>query len=180
MKDGGALGWVVYAGVVAAFVLMVAFVVSLLAFGCNIRYLEGDLYPEIPPTPYAGTPTPAPKWTPTPSNLAPAPTGLRVTAVTTDTISLRWDSVPDAQEYVIQRDTKSLWTREAHCFEWGTGQFRTKDTEFTDSLNVYPGRIYYYRVCARGDGTPYADWFGPPSKMLPVPIRRDDATTPRP
>ena len=41
-----------------------------------------------------------------------------------------------------------------------------------------PDEDYYFRVLARGDGTPYADWFGPPSDVVRVTTRPDDTTTP--
>ena len=137
-------------------------------------------YPEeLYPTRDPNAPTATPRPTPTPSNLAPAPTGLKVTAVTANTVSLRWDSVPDAHEYVIQGNTDRPKIVDANCYGFGVEQYTT-DTEFVDQYNLWHDRTYYYRVCARGDGTRYADWFGPPSDVVRATTRPDDTTTPRP
>lgn len=163
---------------VVGLMLMIGGALFVVALGQGYRK-SGFPEPRPTPTPVSGAPTstPRPTLTPTPSNLAPAPNGLKVTAVTETRISLSWDSVPDAHGYVIERDSKAQGTFVADCFRSPVERYTT-DTGFVDSTNLWPGRTYYYRVCARGDGTRYADWFGPPSIVLRVPFRRGDATTP--
>lgn len=126
-------------------------------------------HPEPPsPTPIQ-TPTSGPTWTPTPWNMAPKPSGFRVTGVTETTVSLSWDSIPDAHEYLLER-AEALTE---YSFE---GKALTSDADHTDS-GMDPGKTYYFRVHARGDGTRYLDTFGTPSVIVGITTLPDDTTT---
>ena len=89
---------------------------------------------------------------------APAPTGLRVTSDTDDSVSLRWNAVTDAAVYKIEykRSTSSNWLHADYAFS-GT-------TETIDELDCYTG--YDFRVRARGDGIPYSTIYGDPSDSV--------------
>lgn len=157
--------------------IVVTVIVFVLMFGVVALLDQGYRGwgpPEVPtPTPMQ-TPTPGP--TPTQWKLAPAPSEIRVTAVTATTVTLSWESIPGAYEYLIERSYggQEIWA--TNCWE---ARYRrhTTDAEFTDS-GMDPGRTHYYRVCTRGNGTRYADWFGPPSEVLRVVTLPDDTATP--
>ena len=87
--------------------------------------------------------------------LAPAPTGLRVTGYTDESVSLRWDPVTDAHGYKLERRKGTTGTWAAVGSETG----RTSQTATGLDCNS----TYYFRVSARGDGSPYSTTFGNPS-----------------
>ena len=89
---------------------------------------------------------------------APAPTGLRVTSDTDDSVNLRWNSVTDAGAYKVEyrRSSSSSWLHAGYVYS-GT-------TETVDGLDC--NTSYYFRVRARGDGSPYSFTYGTPSSSV--------------
>ena len=89
---------------------------------------------------------------------APAPTGLRVTSDTDDSVSLSWRAVTDAAVYKIEykRSSSSNWLHADYVFS-GT-------TETIDELDCDTG--YDFRVRARGDGSPYSYLYGDASDSV--------------
>ena len=78
---------------------------------------------------------------------APAPTGLRVTSDTDDSVSLSWNAVTDAGAYKVEyrRSTfASSW------FQLADGWSGSSDT--VDGLDCNTSD--YFQVRARGDGEP--------------------------
>ena len=165
--------YIAIAGGVAGGLLLVGYLGYLWVLG-SVGYGWGPGDPTATPTPVPGAPTPTPKPTPTPtpSNLAPKPSGFEITAVTQTTVSLSWNSIPGAHEYLLER---------SDYYPHGPFQDRahTPETGHTDS-GMDPDRTYYFRVSARGDGTRYVDTFGSPSVIVGVTIPPEDATTPSP
>ena len=88
---------------------------------------------------------------------APAPTGLRVTSSTANSVSLRWYSVTNAYRYKLERSTSSSGP-------WTDARSETGDTSGTATLEC--STTYYFRVSARGDGSPYSTTFGSASSSV--------------
>ncbi len=179
MRDSRILDPITIALGVIVVVLLVGLVLYSLALGKAFRGWGPPPEPSPTPIPTSAPSTPAPVSTPTPtpSNLAPAPSGLRVTAVTETTVSLSWDSIPGAREYLVQRPFRPPSSGEVHppLFERAS----TTDTVYADCC-MDPGKPYYFRVRARGDGTRYdAYLFGNPSDIV-VTTLLEDAITPQP
>ncbi len=86
---------------------------------------------------------------------APAPTGLTVTSSDRYSVSLSWDSVSDAYRYKLER-------REGTSGSWSTVSSSISGTSKT-ATGLDCNTTYYFRVSARGDGSPYSTTFGTPS-----------------
>ena len=99
--------------------------------------------------PYVPTPVPA---------KAPAPTGLTATASTASTVSLSWNSVKDAAGYKVERSTSSSGP-------WSTAFYDFSGTSHYDS-GLQCNTNYYFRISARGNGSPYSTDYGSPSSSL--------------
>ena len=100
---------------------------------------------------------------------APAPTGLRVTSDTDDSVSLSWNAVTDAGAYKVEyrRSSSISWLHAGYVYS------STSDT--VDGLDC--NTSYYFQVRARGDGSPYSYTYGNPSFSVsettdacPVPV----------
>ena len=89
---------------------------------------------------------------------APAPTGLRVTSYTDDSVSLSWDAGTDAYRYQVEyrRSSSSSWLHAGYTF----GTSRTVS-------GLDPNTAYDFQVRARGDGSPYSYTYGSPSTSVP-------------
>ncbi len=97
-----------------------------------------------------------------PPDEAPAPTGLRATGSTRDSISLSWNSVTDAYRYKLERspDGTSGWT------DADSGADNITVTSYTVT-GLTCNTTYYFRVRAKGNGNPYSTSFGDPSSSSP-------------
>ena len=86
---------------------------------------------------------------------APAPTGLRVTSDTDDSVSLSWNAVTDAGAYKVEyrRSGSISWLHAGYVYS------STSDT--VDGLDC--DTSYDFQVRARGDGSPYSYTYGNPS-----------------
>ena len=89
---------------------------------------------------------------------APAPTGLRVTSDTDDSVSLSWNAVTDAGAYKVEyrRSGSISWLHAGYVYS------STSDT--VDGLDC--NTSYYFQVRARGDGSPYSYTYGNPSSSV--------------
>ena len=89
--------------------------------------------------------------------VAPAPTGLRVTSDTDDSVSLSWNAVTDAHYYKVEyrRSSSSSWLHAGYTF----GTSRTVS-------GLDPNTPYDFQVRARGDGSPYSYTYGNPSSSV--------------
>ena len=89
---------------------------------------------------------------------APAPTGLRVTSDTDDSVSLSWNAVTDAGAYKVEyrRSGSISWLHAGYVYS------NTSDT--VDGLDC--NTSYYFQVRARGDGSPYSYTYGNPSSSV--------------
>ena len=89
---------------------------------------------------------------------APAPTGLRVTSDTDDSVSLSWNAVTDAGAYKVEyrRSGSISWLHAGYVYS------STSDT--VDGLDC--DTSYDFRVRARGDGSPYPTTYGNPSSSV--------------
>ena len=87
--------------------------------------------------------------------LAPAPTGLSVTASDEDSVTLSWTGVTDAGAYRVEykTSTSSTWLIDDHVY---SGTSETVDGLACDTA-------YQFQVRARGDGNPYSYTYGSPS-----------------
>ena len=101
--------------------------------------------------------------------VAPAPTGLRVTSDTDDSVSLSWNAVTDAHYYKVEyrRSSSSSWLHAGYTF----GTSRTVS-------GLDPNTPYDFQVRARGDGSPYSYTYGSPSTS--VSRTTDPPTAPAP
>ena len=86
---------------------------------------------------------------------APAPTGLTVTSSDRYSVSLSWSSVSDAYRYKLER-------REGTSGSWSTVSSGISGTSKT-ATGLDCNTTYYFKVSARGDGSPYSTTFGTPS-----------------
>ena len=89
---------------------------------------------------------------------APAPTGLSVTSSTDASVSLSWNSVTDAYRYKLERSTSSSGP-------WTDVGSETSGTSRT-ATGLDCDTTYYFRVSARGDGSPYSTTFGGTSSAV--------------
>ena len=89
---------------------------------------------------------------------APVPTGLTVTGSTQNSVSLSWNSVSDAYRYQLER-------REGSSGSWLTVSSNLSATQYR-ARNLECGATHYFRVSARGDGSPYSTSFGNPSSSV--------------
>ena len=86
---------------------------------------------------------------------APAPTGLRVTSDTDDSVSLSWNAVTDAGAYKVEyrRSSSISWLHAGYVW--------SGSSDTVDGLDC--NTSYYFQVRARGDGSPYSYTYGNPS-----------------
>ena len=124
---------------------------------CNTTYYfrvsaRGDGHPYSTsfgtPSPNSGARITSPCTTAAP---APAPTGLMATASTETSVSLSWNPVTDAYRYRLEHSESSSgpWTAETET---------SSASDTVGGLNC--NTTYYFRVRARGDGSPYSTTFG--------------------
>ena len=89
---------------------------------------------------------------PPPPQHAPAPTGLSVDSSTQTSLSLSWSPVQDAHRYKLERSRN------------GVSGWSTVDDDISGTSHTLSGlscaTTVYFRVSARGDGTPYSTDFG--------------------
>ena len=92
---------------------------------------------------------------------APAPSGLSATGATENGVTLGWNPVTDAQRYRLERslDGSTGWT----TADSGAGSIAA--TSYTVA-GLTCDTTYYFRVSARGDGTPYSSTFGTASASV--------------
>ncbi len=88
---------------------------------------------------------------------APAPTGLKVTSDTDESVSLSWKSVTDGAYYKVEYKASSSST-------WLHAKYSSGTTATVDDLDCNSG--YNFRVRARGDGSPYSLLYGNPSSSV--------------
>ena len=85
----------------------------------------------------------------------PAPTGVTATVSGQTSILVSWNVVPDAERYKLEQSPN------------GTSAWSTVDDDISTTSDTASGLIcgttYYFRVSARGDGSPYSTTFGTPS-----------------
>ena len=93
-----------------------------------------------------------------PTNRAPAPTGLRVTSYGQTVVRLSWNAVDDVVQYHSQHGNTS--TGPWHTIRFASGITRRNETYLECNTT------YYFRVSARGDGSPYSTAFGNPSSVV--------------
>ena len=91
----------------------------------------------------------------------PVPTGLRATANTNTGVSLSWNSLTNAYRYKMERGPTSTGP-------WTTVSSTISGTSYTVT-GLTPGLTYYFRVSARGDGSPYSTTFGTASSPVSRP-----------
>ena len=103
---------------------------------------------------------------------APAPTGLDVTSRTQTIVRVAWNSVTDAARYKTERS-------ETGSGLWSTVRFEVSGTRRNDT-GLTCGTTYYYRVRARGDGSPYSTTYGVGSRAIPVTTLPCTRPTPTP
>ena len=89
---------------------------------------------------------------------APRPTGLSVNSDTDDSVSLSWNAVTDAAVYKVEY-------RRSGSISWLHASYVWSGTSKTvDGLDCDTG--YYFRVRARGDGSPYSLTYGDASSSV--------------
>ena len=86
---------------------------------------------------------------------AAAPSNLRATAFDRTSVTLRWDAVLDAHAYKLER-------RESSSSDW-TEVSSTISGTTRKAAGLTCGATYYFRVSAKGDGSPLSKNFGSPS-----------------
>ncbi len=95
----------------------------------------------------------------TPStSTAPAPSNLRVTNSSRSSVSLSWNSVSNAYRYKLER-------RAGFYGSWTTVSSNISYTSKT-ATGLACNTTYYFRVSARGDGSPYSTSFGSTSSSV--------------
>ncbi len=123
--------------------------------------------PKPPPATATDTPEPPPVDTPVPTPITlyppPAPSGLTVTTKQT-TATFSWNKIPSVNDYAYE----VKWGRvnddggEEESTELGqevaSGSSSRKSRSFT---GLTPGKKYYFKVRAYGNGKQYAMEFGP-------------------
>ncbi len=138
---------------------------SYIAYGldCSTTYYfrvsargDGSPYTTDYGSPSIGTVSATTGTCTNPSNLAPAPTGLKVTSSSQSIVRLSWNSVTNAATYKVERS-------DSLTGPWSTVRFPTTGTIRNDHIGLECGTTYYYRVRARGDGSPYSTIYGQPS-----------------
>ena len=89
---------------------------------------------------------------------ATAPTGLRATSSAQTSVSLRWNSVTNAAAYKLERSTSSGGP-------WSTVSSSVSGTSYTVS-SLTCAATHYFRVSARGDGSPLSTTFSSVSSTV--------------
>ena len=101
---------------------------------------------------------------------APAPTGLRVTSHTENSVSLDWNAANDVDGYKVEYKKSSSAT-------WLHGGYALTNTFYTvDRLDANTG--YDFRVRARGDGSPYSTTYGDASSDVSETTTYPEAPAP--
>ena len=112
--------------------------------------------------------------TQSPTSDAPAPAGLVATAASATSIDLTWDAVTDAASYKLDHriGAGGLWTA-------STSPIRVSSTGVASAKVGVPacGDTHYFRVSARGDGSPYSTSFGPWSVAVAAAVYCETSTT---
>ena len=90
-----------------------------------------------------------------PVSYAPAPDDLMVTSTTEDRVYLSWDSVTNADDYMVEYSP----TRSG---PWGMA-FNGIGRTYYIAHGLKCSTGYFFRVRANGDGTPYSTEYGKPS-----------------
>lgn len=104
-----------------------------------------------------------------PISFTPAPKGLRSTRSTEDRVYLSWNSVSDASRYMVEYSS-------SRSGPWLTG-FSELSRTYYIVHGLKCGTYYFFRVRARGDGSPYSTKYGSPS-VGPIPEKTGDCTNP--
>lgn len=154
-----------------------AVIMALPVLLCSILWIRlwyGDGFGNYPPTPTPVILTATPEMLP----YLPAPKGFTASEITRDPtndrwgfISLRWDAVDGAAEYLIQGSNVSR--NIIGLDRWGPLS-RTRSASY-DRMPIDldfvsgTGRPIFLRVMARGDGVSYSSLFGEAS----APVRVD-------
>ena len=104
---------------------------------------------------------------------ADAPTGLRSGVTTEYSVALRWTSVYGAEFYKIERsgDGTSGWA----AVSADDDTVAASATKYT-SIGLACGVYHYFRISARGDGSPRLATYGDPSTTL-GPVRTEACPT---
>ncbi len=141
---------------------------NYIAYGldCNTTYYfrisargDGSPYTTDYGSPSIGTVSATTGTCTNPSNLASAPTGLKVTSSNQSVVRLSWNSVTNAAAYKVERS-------DSLSGPWSTVRFPTTGTIRNDDIGLECGTTYYYRVRARGDGSPFSTIYGKPSATI--------------
>lgn len=141
---------------------------SYIAYGldCNTTYYfrisargDGSPYTTDYGSPSIGTVSANTGTCTNPSNLASAPTGLKVTSSSQSIVRLSWNSVTNAAAYKVERS-------DSQNGPWSTVRFPTSGTIRNDHIGLECGTTYYYRVRARGNGSPLSSMFGPATASI--------------
>ncbi len=119
-------------------------------------------------TTFGSVSTSVSKWLECPD--APAPGGLSVTSSTHNSVSLSWNSVTNAHRYKLER-------RKGTTGSWSTVSSYISGTSRT-VYSLTCDTTYYFRVSARGDGSPYSTTFGSVSSSVSKWLECPDAPAP--
>ena len=90
--------------------------------------------------------------------LAPVPTGLSADSSTQTSVALSWDSLTNAQYYRLER-------REGVTGSWVIVSSYISGTSRT-AYGLTCNTTHYFRISARGDGSPYTTSFGTASSSV--------------
>ena len=91
-----------------------------------------------------------------PTQAPPRPTGLRVTSTNESEVNLSWTSLSNASHYMVER-SESIDGPWVHAFYELSARTSYK------AVGLKCNTPYYFRIRARGDGSPYTTDYGEPS-----------------